>query len=254
MANRLAGKSALITGAGRGIGEAIALRFAEEGAHVFVSDLDSASAQSVAEAIKAHGGKAQAFSQDVTDEESWAPIIDEIVRVHGAFDVLVNNAGVAMLGTIESMSLQDWRTTQAVNLEAVFMGTQAAVAAMKTAGGSIINISSVAGIVGDINLVAYNASKGGVRLMTKSAALHCANEGYNVRVNSVHPGVIRTKLLEQAFAEGGKEMEDRSKASIPVKELGDPLDVANGCLFLASDESKYMTGSELVIDGGYTCQ
>ena len=257
MNGRLENKVALITGAASGLGEATAKRFAEEGAHVYVTDLNAEPTQAVVDAIIAAGGRATARVQDVTDEADWDALMQEIISAHGKLDVLVNNAGIVLPGTVEEATLEDWRKTQAVNLDAVFMGTRAAVKVMKPAGGSIVNISSIEGIVGEANTAAYNASKGGVRLFTKSAALHCAAEDYNIRVNSVHPGFIRTRMVEEGIASLGEEagalMEARVTAEIPLKTMGEPLDIANGCLFLASDESRYMTGSELVIDGGYTC-
>lgn len=257
MSYRLEKKIALVTGAGSGIGEAIAKRFAEEGALVYASDIDHASASRVAAEITAGGGRAEARSQDVTDEAVWTAVIDEIVADQGALDVLVNNAGIAIPATAEDATLEDWRTTQAVNGESVFMGTRGAIKVMQERGGCIINISSIEGIVGEPKAAAYNYSKGGVRIFTKSAALACAQKGYPIRINSVHPGFIFTPLVEGALAalpaDEAEEFAARVTAGIPMGGMGEPLDIANGCLFLASDESKYMTGSELVIDGGYTC-
>ena len=257
MSQRLKDKVALVTGAGSGIGEAIAKRFAEEGAVVVVTDINAEGAQRVAADIAATGGKAEAHTQDVTDEAAWTRVVDDILARHRHLDVLVNNAGIVILGTVEDATLEDWRTTQAVNGESVFMGTRAAIRAMQLRGGSIINISSIEGIIGEPNTAAYNYSKGGVRIFSKSAALACAQQGYPIRVNSVHPGFIRTPLVEGAFAampeHEAEAMLNRITGQIPVGTMGEPLDIANGCLFLASDESRYMTGSELVIDGGCTC-
>lgn len=257
MSHRLENRIALVTGAGSGIGAAIAKRFAEEGALVYASDLDHASAKRVAAEITAGGGRAEARLQDVTDEAAWATVINEIVASHGALDVLVNNAGIAIPATVEDATLEDWRTTQAVNGESVFMGTRGAIAVMQERGGCIINISSVEGIVGEPKAAAYNYSKGGVRIFTKSAALACAQKGYPIRINSVHPGFILTPMVEGAIAalpaDEAEEFTARVTGGIPMGGMGEPLDIANGCLFLASDEAKYMTGSELVIDGGYTC-
>ena len=254
MGNRLAGKIALVTGAGSGLGEATAKRFAAEGAHVYVTDLDNAAAQRVAGEI---GESATCRAQDVTDEADWDVLMEEIRSAHGSLDVIVNNAGIAITGSVEDTSLEDWRQTQAVNLDAVFMGTRAAIKCMKeTGGGSIINISSIEGIVGEPMAAAYNASKGGVRIFTKSAALHCAAQGYNIRVNSVHPGFIMTPMLEKGIGalpeDEAAAMLERVTREIPLGAMGEPEDIANGCLFLASEESRYMTGSELVIDGGFT--
>lgn len=258
MPDRLAGKVALVTGAGAGLGEATARRFAEESAVVIVTDIDGASAARVAEGIVGEGGNAQARTQDVTDEQLWNSLVNEIADEHGGLHVLVNNAGIVIPANVENTRVEDWRKTQQVNGESVFLGTRAAISVMKQCGGSIINISSIEGIVGEANATAYNFSKGGVRIFTKSAALHCAAQGYPIRVNSVHPGFIRTAMVENGISampeEVQIEMYERLSREIPLGgAMGEPLDIANGCLFLASDESKYMTGSELVIDGGYTC-
>ncbi|BFM14999.1 glucose 1-dehydrogenase [Maricurvus nonylphenolicus] len=258
MTKRLEGKVALVTGAGSGIGEAVSKRLAEEGAVVYVSDINLEGAQRVAADISEAGGKAVAKQQDVTNADRWQQVITEIVAEQGGLQVLVNNAGIVIPGSVADCSLADWKTTQAVNGESVFMGTQSAIDAMKDSGGSIINISSIEGIVGEPQAAAYNYSKGGVRIFTKSAALHCASQGYPVRINSVHPGFIETPLIAGAAASLSEaeaiEMLERIQAAIPMGHMGQPEDIANGCLFLASDESRYMTGSELVIDGGYTAR
>ena len=255
---RLANKVALVTGGGSGLGEAISKRLAEEGASINVSDIDAASAERVAAQIRAAGGQAQAHTQDVTDESRWAQLLAAIVACHGRLDIVVNNAGIVITGSVEDATLDEWRKTQRVNLDAVFLGTREAIRVMKTQGGSIINISSIEGIIGDPITAAYNASKGGVRVFTKSAALHCAAEGYRIRVNSVHPGYILTPMVQNALAampaEQSAAFEARVIAGIPVGVMGEPLDIANGVLFLASEESRYMTGAELVIDGGYTAR
>jgi len=254
---RLKNRVALVTGGGSGIGEATSRRLAQEGALAVVTDINEEQAKRVAADIVATGGNAQGLFQDVTKELAWDQLMAKIVADHGQLDVLVNNAGVAIPGSVEDATLEDWRTTQAVNSEAVFLGCRAALKVMKERGGSIINISSIEGIVGDPNTAAYNASKGAVRIFTKSVALHCAAQGYAIRVNSVHPGFILTPMVENGIAslpaEVAEEMQGRLEREIPLGGMGDPVDIANGCLFLACDESRYMTGSELVIDGGYTC-
>ncbi|MEE4660924.1 MAG: glucose 1-dehydrogenase [Halieaceae bacterium] len=253
MGDRLAGKTALVTGGGSGLGEATAKRFAEEGARVHLTDINLEGAQRVAAEI---GDAATAHYQDVTDEAGWDALMETILA-EGPLHVVVNNAGIVISASVEDATLDDWRRTQAVNLDAVFLGTRAAVKAMKhSGGGSIINISSIEGLVGEPKAAAYNASKGGVRIFTKSAALHCGEEGYNIRVNSVHPGFILTPMVEQGLADVNPDDLEAVTAHfmsrIPLGQMGDPRDIANGCLFLASDESRYMTGAELVIDGGFT--
>lgn len=254
---RLQDKIALITGAGAGLGEATARRFAEEGATVILTDMNGDNALRVAAEISAIGGRAVGRLQDVTNEAAWDQMVDDIVAEYGQLSVLVNNAGIALPATVEDATLDDWRKVQAVNMEGVFMGCRAAIKAMKKSSGSIINISSIEGIVGEANTAAYNASKGGVRIFTKSVALHCASQGYPIRANSLHPGFILTAMVEEGIAslpEAARlDLQDRLGRDIPFGTMGEPLDIANGCLFLASDESKYMTGSELIIDGGYTC-
>ena len=258
MTGRLQGKIALVTGGGAGLGAATSKRFAEEGAVVIVTDIKGEDAERVAAEINAAGGQAESRVQDVTDEALWDSVVDDIVAKHGALHVLVNNAGIAIPGNVEEATAADWRTTQEVNGESVFFGTRGAIKVMKECGGSIINISSIEGIVGEANVPAYNYSKGGVRIFTKSTALHCAREGYPIRVNSVHPGFILTAMVEDGIGSMPQEVQDEMQArlqrEIPLGgAMGEPLDIANGCLFLASEESKYITGSELVIDGGYTC-
>lgn len=249
---RVEGKIALVTGGGSGLGAASCARLAEEGAIVVVSDINAASAEAVAAQI---GGGAWSAHQDVTDESRWRELIDEIVKRHGGLNILVNNAGIALVGSVEDTTLEDWQRTQNVNLDAVFLGTREAIRAMKAGSGSIINISSIEGIIGEQKVAAYNASKGGVRIFTKSSALHCAAEGYDIRVNSVHPGFIGTAMVSDALEsmneQDGQAFEQRIMDGIPMGRMGEPRDIANGVLFLASDESSYMTGSELVIDGGF---
>ncbi len=257
MSGRLNGKVALVTGSGAGIGEATAKRFAEEGARVVVTDIKLEGAERVADEINEQGGQAIARYQDTSDEAGWDTLVDDIIDTWGQLDVLVNNAGIVIIGTVEDTTMEDWRKTQAVNMEGVFLGCRAGVRVMKERGGSIINLSSIEGLIGEPNTAAYNASKGGVRIFTKSAALHCASQGYGIRVNSIHPGYVMTRLVGDALdalpEEESQALLARVMNEIPLGSPGEPIDIANGCLFLASDESRYMTGSELVVDGGYTC-
>lgn len=252
---RLANKVALVTGGAQGLGFAIANKFAEHGAKVVITDrLEQAGIEAAASINAKYPEHCHFLQHDVTDEQRWQQVVDETLNLYGALHVLVNNAGIVKTASIEDETLEGWRQTQAVNLDAVFMGTQLAVRAMKEHGGSIVNISSIEGLVGEPNIPAYNASKGGVRLLTKSAALYCAQQGYAVRVNSLHPGFILTDMVEQGLNAGGEQAWEHTQQAIPVGELGVPEDIAFGALYLASDESKYMTGSELVIDGGYTAR
>jgi 3(or 17)beta-hydroxysteroid dehydrogenase len=254
---RVTDKVAIVTGGALGIGRASAVMLAREGAKVIVTDILEREGEAVAEEIQKAGGEARFLEHDVASEEAWKRVINDTVAAHGRLDILVNNAGVGIGGTAEDTTLEDWRKLMAVNLDAVFIGTREAIAAMKASGGgSIVNLSSIEGLIGDPNLAAYNASKGGVRIFTKSAALHCAKAGHRIRVNSVHPGYIWTPMVEnylkqQGDVEGGRRFLETLH---PIGHLGEPDDIAYGILYLASDESKFVTGSELVIDGGYTAQ
>ncbi|MEQ8860478.1 MAG: glucose 1-dehydrogenase [Pseudomonadales bacterium] len=257
MTGRVQGKVALVTGGASGIGRGCAARLAEEGATVVITDIqDELGAQAVAE-IAAAGGSAEYLHHDVTAEPAWEDVIATLRSRHGRLDVLVNNAGIGIGGSILELSLADWQRQQAINLDGVFLGIKHAVPLMREGGGgSIVNMSSVAGLKGSPNLAAYNATKGGVRLLTKGVALESARERWNVRVNSVHPGVIDTpiwtKVAANVIEPGANEldMEAMAQLSVPTGVLGKPRDIANGVLFLASDESAYITGTELVIDGG----
>ncbi|GFE74857.1 SDR family NAD(P)-dependent oxidoreductase [Novosphingobium sp. TCA1] len=250
---RLEGKITLVTGAGneRGLGAATARRFAEEGAFVYLTDLDTGGAESVAAAIREGGGQAEALAQDVTSEAGWEDLFQAIEKGHGRIDVLVNNAGIAVLKPLTALSLADWEKQNKVNLDSVFLGTRRAVELMRKTGGggSIVNLSSIGGLVGVPMCGAYGAAKGGVRIFSKVVALECAAEG--IRCNSVHPGMIETAMQDVARSDnpqGFKEI----VASIPMKRMGSPLDIANMILFLASDEANYITGGEFVVDGGVT--
>ncbi len=229
-----------MTGGGRGIGRAISELFAAEGAAVIVGDLDVSD-----------GFEDQTITTrrlDVTDENSWRELVDEVVGSHGRIDVLVNNAGgVGSYEPIDAIALDDWHRIIALNQTGPFLGMRAVIPHMKRAGkGSIINVSSIWGISGAAGVAAYTASKGAVRLMSKNAALSYVGDG--IRVNSLHPGIIDTPMI--AAQDSG--ITAAVVAATPMKRLGRPMEIATGALFLASDESSYMTGAELVIDGGYT--
>lgn len=255
--DRMKGKAALVTGAAKGLGEATAAMLAREGARVMLTDVDESGVKAAAERIVKSGGDASFLAHDVSREDDWRRVMAETMRRFGQLDALVNNAGVALGESVERTTLEQWRWLLSINLDGVFLGTRFAIEAMKPARrGSIINLSSIEGLVGDPNLAAYNASKGGVRLFTKSAALHCARSGYNIRVNSVHPGYILTPMVEgYAEASGDASAAKSALAALhPLGHIGEPNDIAYGILYLASDESKFVTGAELVIDGGYTAQ
>lgn len=252
---RVAGKVAIISGAASGIGKATAMLLAKEGASVVIGDLKEEDGQKAVAEIGAAGGKALFVKLDVSKEADWKAAVDATIAEFGRLDIAVNNAGIAYTGTVESTDLAHWQRVISINLDGVFLGTKYAIEGMRRhgKGGSIVNLSSIEGLIGDPTLAAYNASKGGVRLFTKSSALHCAKSGYAIRVNSVHPGYIWTPMvagLTNEEAEARQKLVDLH----PLGHLGEPDDIAYGILYLASDESKFMTGSELVIDGGYTAQ
>ena len=252
---RLANKIALVTGGASvpGLGSATAHRFAQEGAVVYVTDRDGAGAEKVAQAIRDAGGEAHALAHDVTSEADWDKVMAAIDAAHGRLDVLVNNAGIAVLRPIAELTTADWLLQNDVNLNSVFYGTKRAVLAMRKVGkgGSIINISSVVGQVGVPACGAYAAAKGGVRLFSKSIAVECGREG--IRVNSVHPGMILTNMQGVALEDNAANY-DATMALIPMGKMGEPDDIANMNLFLASDEANYITGAEFTVDGGMIAQ
>ena len=255
--NRMRGKSAVVTGAALGIGRACALKLADEGAAVAATDVDVEKGSIVVEEIRRRGGDAIFIEHDVADEAKWDRVMRTVVERYKKLDILVNNAGVALAKDVEHTTLEEWRRLMSINLDGVFLGTKHAVQTMKAnRSGSIVNLSSIEGLVGDPNLAAYNASKGGVRLLTKSAALYCAKAGYNIRVNSVHPGYIWTPMVENYLKSQGDVAQGRKLLDSlhPIGHVGEPDDIAYGVLYLASDEAKFVTGTELVIDGGYTAQ
>jgi NAD(P)-dependent dehydrogenase (short-subunit alcohol dehydrogenase family) len=249
-----------VTGAASGLGEASAQMLAHEGATVILADVNEASANRVVRGIRAAGGSATSMVLDVTDEGQWAGVMARIRKRFGQLHVAVNCAGTNIARSFPTdTTLADWRSLMAVNLDGVFLGTKHAVAAMRDSrpvNGSVINISSIMGLVGFPDIAAYNASKGGVRLYSKSVALSCAEQRLNIRVNTVHPGFIDTPLLRKSMARFADPELARTTydALQPVGHLGEPLDIAYGVLYLASDESRFMTGAELVIDGGCTAR
>jgi len=253
---RLKDKATLITGATAGIGEACAKLFAREGAKVLMSGRDQARGDAVLEAIRQAGGTAEFVTGDLRQDGVCDKLVAETVARYGRIDVLVNNAGILYSAPAAETTDEQWSDTFAVNVTAVFQLARAALKAMiAQGGGSIVNLSSIAALMGTPHVTAYGASKGGVRQVTKSVAVHCARQGYRIRCNSVHPGLIETEMGDQVLGLRGPDIEvSRAEraAMVPMGELGQAADVANVILFLASDESRYVTGAELVVDGGTT--
>lgn len=258
MGNRLEGKVALITGAGLGIGRGTARRFAREGCKVIVAEIDETNGRQTAQMVDELGGQGHFVRTDVLHRDQCEAAVQAALDTWGRLDVLVNNAAVIIAKSIRDTTLKDWQWQNSISLDGVFLGVKYGSEAMeKTGGGSIINISSVAGILGLDRSAAYCAAKGGVRLLTKAAAAEFARLRNGVRVNSVHPGVIRTPGVDSTirkYGAGGKEDQVRARfeSMSPLGRLGEPSDIANGVLYLASDESKYMHGAELVIDAGFS--
>ena len=249
---RLEGKVAIISGGARGMGAAEAKLFAREGAKVIICDvLEDEGRQTEAE-INEVGGDAVFVKLDVTSQDEWENAVNTAIERFGKLDILVNNAGIIVQSTIEDMTVELWDKVMDVNAKGVFLGTKTAIPHMKEAGGgSIVNISSISGIVGQDNVNAgYNASKGAVRIFTKAAAVQYAKE--NIRVNSIHPGPIATPMTAEGRAD--PERVALTAERTPLGRYGEPAEVANAVLFLASDEASYVTGSEIVVDGGYTAQ
>ena len=243
---RLDGKVAIITGGGSGQGAVEAKLFAKEGAKVVVTGRRIEQLESVVDAIKSAGGDAIAIKHDVTSEADWQNVIQKTVETYGLLNVLVNNAGIVIMKNIEETNLDDWNKVMSTNVTGAFLGIKYAIPEMRKAGGgSIINISSISGILG-IGAAAYNASKGAVRILAKNIAADYAKE--NIRANSVHPGVISTPMTKELLDD--PDTRENFEAMTPLPRLGKSEDIAYGVLYLASDESSFMTGAELVIDGG----
>jgi len=255
---RLEGKVALITGAAKGVegrlmgfGGAAARLFSREGATVVVADIDEESGKLTAEQINNEGGEAVFFWLDVTSEVSWAATIEATIARYSKLDVLVNNAGTASRADVEGTTLEMWEEQMAVHSTATFLGTRAAIPEMRrSGGGSIINVSSIMGLVGSPSSTAYHAAKGASRIFTKAAAVQYAKEG--IRVNSVHPGFVTTPMTAPFFSD--PELINPRLATVPMGRLGLADEIAYGILFLASDEASFVTGAELIIDGGFTAQ
>jgi len=258
MSGRVEGKVALVTGGAQGLGEAISRMLAREGARVAISDVNAKGAEKVAADINAsRKGAAVALAHDVTQEQDWNRVIGEVEQAFGALHVLVNNAGIGLTKDFEQVTLAEWRRVHAIDLDGVFLGCRIAIPLMAKSvrasglGGSIVNISSISGIIAGHNMAAYNSAKAAVRHLSKSVALHCARKSYDIRSNSVHPVFIKTPILdglverygpEEAYAKLGRQ--------VPLGHIGEPDDIAYAVLYLASDESKFVTGAELKVDGG----
>ncbi len=255
---RLAGKVALISGAAAGVqgelmgfGGAAARLFAQEGAKVVLTDIRDEQGQRTAKEISESGGEAIYLHLDVTREAEWVSVVEAAVSRFGRLDILVNNAGSGARYRVEDTSEEDWDGQMNVHAKGVFLGTKHAIPQLrKVGGGSIINVSSIYGLVGSETSTAYHAAKGAIRLFTKSAAIQYANE--NIRVNSVHPGYAHTPLTDRGYQD--PEYFENIRSRIPMGRVGNAYDIAYGMLYLASDESSFVTGSELVIDGGTTAQ
>tara|TARA_B100000029_G_scaffold446485_1_gene467658 strand:+ start:148 stop:936 length:789 start_codon:yes stop_codon:yes gene_type:complete len=256
-------KVVLVTGGASGIGFSICKKFLENKALVILTDVDSSKGKRAQQEL---GSNAVFMEQDVSEEKRWKELIKTIKREYGDLKVLINNAGIAADGSrLEDCSLEMWKKIHSVNLDAVFLGTKYGIQSMKEKGGNIVNISSIMGIVGWPGAGPYNSSKAAVRMLTKVAALECADSGYDIRVNSVHPGFIDTPLVRDSFEEtirkGDSIFKTTEEAYEAVEQmqplgnrLGKPEEIADAVYFLASDNSSFVTGTELVIDGGYTAK
>lgn len=255
---RVNGKKIFITGGAQGLGACFGRMLADEGASVFLTDVNAEGAEkTAAEIAKKHPGKAFSAKHDVTSKDDWVGALAAADEVMGGISVLINNAGVGGWGSIETETMENWRWTMNIDVDAIFIGTQLAMPYLKKSQpGSIINISSVAGLIASGNMLSYNTAKSAVWMMSKSIALHCASAGYDIRCNSVHPVFTRTPIIDPlvAMGGGGEVGEAKLVRQIPLKRLGEPEDVGYAVLYLASDESRFVTASEFKIDGGITAQ
>lgn len=250
MNERLSNKVIVVSGGASGIGLAAARKFVDHGATAILADVDLAAAEAAASSHE----RLVAMRLDVTNDAQWAAVVDGTVERFGRLDAVVNNAGIFSMRDIETISLEEWARTMHVNVDGVFLGCRHAVRAMKAHGGSIVNISSVSGLIGGRNTVAYNASKGAVRLLTKSVALHCAHRKYGIRCNSVHPTFVETSMFDAALAtsKNPDAMREALLAVVPMGRPARPDEIADMLTYLVSDESQFVTGAEFVIDGGMT--
>lgn len=256
MADRLKGKCALITGAASGLGATMARMFADEGAKVVLTDIQLEQAHDVARQINAdHGDVALALKHDVRDEADWQAVIVQAASFMKGLNVLVNNAGIGATANLEEMELAEWRRVQEIDVDSVFLGCKHALKVMREhAPGSIINISSIAAMCAGYNLAAYNAAKAAVLMLSKSVAMHCTRYRLDIRSNSIHPAFIRTPILHGFASVDQEALERKLAAQIPMGRIGDPEDVGYAAIYLASDESKFVTGSEFKVDGGLSAQ
>lgn len=255
MGERVKGKVAIVTGAAKGLGQAISECLAREGALVVLTDIDTEAGDAAAAAIRERGHRAEFRKLDVTEEAEWRQVVDDVVAAHGRLDILVNNAGIAVLKSVLELSLEEFQRVNRVNAWGTFLGSKYGTEAMRKGGGTgaIINISSVLGQVGAAQNSAYCASKGGIRVMSKALALEIGVAREFIRVNTVHPGLMRTPMTEKLF---GSEVWERENDPLFAPTLlgqgGTPEDVAEAVLYFASDEAEYATGTELTVDGGWT--
>ena len=247
---RVDGKVALVTGAASGLGKADAERLVAEGARVLLTDIDTAAGEATAKAL---GDAARFAAHDVGDDDSWQSAVTAAQDHFGPLDIVVNNAGIVCLASIEDTTLEQWERVMSVNARGVFLGCKYAVAAMKQRGGSIINMSSVAALVGTPAFAAYSASKGAVRSLTKSVAIHCRIRDYKIRCNSIHPGGMQTRMVTGLAGDPGAPANADLLAGMRAeKDIGSPRDVADMVVYLASDESKRVSGAKFVIDDAFT--